>query len=508
MIWMRSAFDQTESARPRFTRVLASNFSCIPSDTPRSVATVRAFDWFVLGLILAIGAALRTHAIGTESLWLDEAAAVQFARGSLVNAVVETALDVHPPFYYFVLHFWMLLAGTSETAVRLLSAAIGLVTIVAVHRFGLVVFSRATALVAALLVAISPFHVQFAQEARMYTLLVLLGLWSMHACWQLLSGDARPRLRVVFITVTTMMMYTHIYAFFVLAAQAAFVAIERRAIDPAARRRWLRALVTSCVLFLPWVPVLLWQIWQVGGDFWMPPITGDTLTRLLAWHAGSKTLLWIVGPLVVLGAWVSWRRRPACSEGRPGLLLLLWFVCPIVLPVLISQVGSSIFAEKYSIAASLPFLLLAARGIAGLRPAPLALAAIVAIGVLSREPFDEYFATTRKDNWRGATAQLESRALPGDLLLFHKPWGKVPFDYYSRRVDLAEHMVPLKFELMTEENAAALVARETRGFDRVWLVYTQPSGISPLVPKLLAETYRRTDTITDRGIEIHLFIRP
>ncbi len=349
---------------------------------------MRAFDRLVLVLILAVAAALRIHGIGTESLWLDEAAAVQFARGSLANAIVETALDVHPPFYYFVLHFWMLVAGTSETAVRLLSTTLGLLTVVAVHRFGLVLFSRATALTAALLVAISPFHVQFAQEARMYTLLVLLGIWSMHTFWQMLSGDTRPRLRLAYIVVTTMMLYTQIYAFFVVAAQVSYVALERGSIEAVARRRWMSALAIAGALFLPWTPVLLWQIWQVGGSFWMPPITGETVTKLFQWQAGSRTLLWIVAPLVVFGAWLAWRPRVVEKLG-PGALLVLWFVCPIALPMLISQFGSSIFAEKYSITASVPFLLFAARGIAGLRPAPLGLAVIAAIVVLGREPFQD-----------------------------------------------------------------------------------------------------------------------
>jgi mannosyltransferase len=484
---------------------------------------VRSFDAFLLGLILAGGAALRFHGIGAESLWLDEAAAVQFARGSLVNAVVQTALDVHPPFYYVVLHFWMLVAGTSEAAVRLLSTVIGLLTVIAIHRFGLAVFSRATALVAALLVAISPFQVQFAQEARMYTLLVLLGIWSMHASCLMLSGDASRRTRLACIVVTTMMLYTHVYAFFVLAAQVAYVAIERRSIAPEARWRWLAALATSAALFLPWLPVLIWQIWQVGGEFWMPPVTRETLMKLLAWHAGSRTLLWIAGPLALLGLWAAWRPRAAGAAGsgsadgssstvsparaglRPGPLLLLWFLCPIVLPILIAQVGPTIFAEKYSITASAAFLLLVARGIAALRPAPLGLAVIAAVGVLSREPFTAYFAAERKDNWRAATARLERRAEPGDLLLFHKPWGRVPFDYYARRTDLVTHVVPLKFETMTSDNAASLVARETSGYRRVWLVYTQPSGPSPLVPKILAESYKRTDTIEERGIEMYLF---
>ncbi len=91
--------------------------------------------------------------------------------------------------------------------------------------------------------------------------------------------------------------------------------------------------------------------------------------------------------------------------------------------------------------------------------------------------------------------------------MFHKPWGKVPFDYYRRRDDLVLHVVPHKFEEMNEDNVVALVARETQGYDRVWLVYTQPSGISPQVPKVLGDGYQRTETFTDRGIEVFLYTR-
>ena len=81
-------------------------------------------------------------------------------------------IDQHPPLYYILLHFWMKLGDNAVTA-RSLSALTGALTIPAIYWLGRRLAGRDVGLLAALLLALSPFHVRFAQETRMYTLLTL-----------------------------------------------------------------------------------------------------------------------------------------------------------------------------------------------------------------------------------------------------------------------------------------------------------------------------------------------
>ncbi len=73
----------------------------------------------LLGVVVLVGALLRTWHIGSKSLWIDEAFSVWIARQSLSEALSWLVrIDQHPPLYYLLLHYWMTLFGDSEAVVR------------------------------------------------------------------------------------------------------------------------------------------------------------------------------------------------------------------------------------------------------------------------------------------------------------------------------------------------------------------------------------------------------
>ena len=129
-----------------------------------------------LAAIVLAGAALRLFHLGKESLWLDEAFSVSIARTTIAHIIEETSLDFHPPLYYVVLYYWVHWFDSLDATVRLLSVVFSLGTIVATWAVGRRLFGINSALIAVALVACSRFQIEFAQEARMYALLGLLGV--------------------------------------------------------------------------------------------------------------------------------------------------------------------------------------------------------------------------------------------------------------------------------------------------------------------------------------------
>jgi len=97
--------------------------------------------------------------------------------------------SVHPPFYYFVLHFWMGL-GEDLYTIRLLSVLISTACIPCIYLLGREILSSPGALVAATLMAIAPFQIFHGQQARMYPLLTLLVLAT--ACFFYGHGGKAP----------------------------------------------------------------------------------------------------------------------------------------------------------------------------------------------------------------------------------------------------------------------------------------------------------------------------
>jgi mannosyltransferase len=144
----------------------------------------------LLGITL-LGAGLRIFAIGEKGIWLDEAFSVWLGWHRLPEMWGWIArIDQHPPFYYTILNVWMRL-GDDAATVRLLSAVFSTLTIPVTFLLGRRLAGVRVGLLAALLLAISPFHVRFAQEARMYALLALAASASM-ACLAYLLSEAAP----------------------------------------------------------------------------------------------------------------------------------------------------------------------------------------------------------------------------------------------------------------------------------------------------------------------------
>jgi uncharacterized membrane protein len=224
-------------------------------------------SFYLFSVVLAVGVALRLLRVTWQPLWWDEGYSVYFATEPLLSMLRLTAEDIHPPLYYALLHGWLLLWGNaSPLALRSFSILIGALSLPALWWTARVLFSArpGLALWATLLLAISPMHIFYSQEVRMYGLELLLGLLSTGFFWQMsTSPDAWKgwsRSRVLYVLTTTALLYTEYYAVLLPVAHFLWGMWQART-----ERRRIWALLTTGVaislLYLPWLlyalPLLL-----------------------------------------------------------------------------------------------------------------------------------------------------------------------------------------------------------------------------------------------------------
>jgi len=470
---------------------------------------VARHKWLLLILLLA--ASLRVCHLGVESVWLDEAASVEIARDPPVDVVRDAAQDVHPPLYYLALHVWMRMMGDSERAVRSLSVLFSLLAVAALVAFAARWFDRQTALVAALLAAISPLQIAFAQEARMYALLTLTAMLSTDAFLCVLRDGTR-RAMAGYVVVTAAMLYTHAYAGFVLAGQGLWLACALVASTNNRPRWWRRGLLAfglAALAFLPWVPSFLSQLYGVERAFWIPPQA--TLAAAVEAQAGSSSLAWLLAPLAVIAVGMSLvRTRRDAREGNWSAaavtLCAAIVTCVIGLPFMLSRVSSPIFLPKYTIAASLVFLAIVARGLVLLPSRLLRGGLILGLVVLTLVPLHAYFTTRHKDDWRDVVSSVERAAEPGDLIVFSQAFGLAPFHYYARRTDLVELPFLDRSEGLTARSLNAAAGVALAPFDRVWLVLSDPDATTDAVIRNLRGYGQAVDDVGG-GVEARLFMR-
>lgn len=142
-----------------------------------SILSLRRLDrWLVPWLpwlIVALALGLRLWRLDSQSLWADEGNSASLALRSWADISLAAAADIHPPLYYWLLNLWVELFGSSENGLRSLSVIASVATVGLTYDLGRRLFGRVAGLLAAFLLALAPFHIYYAQEARMYALLTL-----------------------------------------------------------------------------------------------------------------------------------------------------------------------------------------------------------------------------------------------------------------------------------------------------------------------------------------------
>ena len=427
-----------------------------------------------LALVLVAGGALRFATLDAQSLWFDEAVTAHLLSLSLPDlwrAIPDS--ESTPPLYYVLGWLWTQIFGTGEAGLRSLSALLGTATIGVVWALGRRLGGERAGLAAAALVAFNPMLVWFSQEARGYALLALLGalsalLWlraldagfvlrssndpasvSGHTPHSPTSGRRHTRL-LAWGLVAALALATHYFAIFLIAPQAAWLALRA----PGWRER-AAALAVPALAGLALAPLALGQRANDSASF-----IGDSslLTRLaqvpkqflVGYDAPLEPLLVAVSALAVvaglagLAALLSGRLDGDASLARArteGALIAALTAAALALPVLGALAGEDHLITR-NVLAALPLVCaLTGAGLAALArfaPRPAAIAAIAAclagtivVVDVARSP------QLQRDDWREAVASLGPITAPR-LIVATPGSALVPLRYYLPRLQRAQ----------------------------------------------------------------------
>ena len=356
---------------------------------------------------------LLAHNYFTRGFWGDESWTALISQFNLGEIIRVTSEDYHPPFYYFIVHFWGNAFGFGETAIRLISLIFFLLTPVTVFFLTNKFFKNLTkSLTASLLVLLSPILVTYAFEARSYALLAFLSVASGLAFWQ--SRTEKGYFwRVLYLFFGAMSVYTHYYAWFILASHGLYLLIfERRYF-----KKLLPFAVGILAIQLPWIPKLLSQVGAVDQSYWIAPINYRTHWEFFLRVAGGDYTTVFQHPasyliifLTLFGLFTKTTKKD--YRFSPEIkFLLCWIIIPTLLPTIIS-VKTPIFFYRYLIFSAIPLLILAVHGLFKLqKPLPL-LSLSLLLGLYALVDFNSF--ARYPDSMRETVEQVYQSKTPGD----------------------------------------------------------------------------------------------
>lgn len=476
--------------------------------------------------------ALRVYALGSQSLWYDEAVTAQVVQQGLAELARWTADDIQPPLYYAITAAWVQGAGLSEWALRFPALFFGVLMIPLAYVLGRRLFGRVAGNLAALLAALHPLWLYYSQEARMYTLLTALGMLAGYALLRVLAAGhsqadypkTRWRWWAVLVLTASALLYTHYFAVFLLAAFGLTFVIALLAQRDLARRRLAiegaaAALLVS-VAYLPWLPNALRRFGE-DASYWQGALKLDEALRHIAISFSSgETVLeqqaiplaWAVAALALacLAAllWTSFRlhRSPFITQRSAILFVLLYLLVPIA-GILLLSTSNPKFNPRYLMLASPGLVLLLAGGLAlPFRPqltnnnspftvnhfsrllSLLSLAALLAIFAFSiRNWFTDPAFT--KDDWRGLVAYVNSERQPDEAVVLVSGHAYPAWRYYAPDIEPLRlpEIETLDVNAVLGLDAAATLDTGLAGRRGAWLVQWQNEVVDPngVVPFLL-----------------------
>jgi len=348
------------------------------------------------------------------------------------------------------------------------------------------------------------------------------------SCLFFLAAIEKPTRRCwnAYIACSVLAIYGHFFALLVVMAQWASFYFLRH--DQAVSAGFRRSLKTIGLLFLPLAVFIVSR--GTGPLSWISRPGLQDLHRFLLHLAGNGgdalLLLYAVCCAVALAAG-GWSARNLSVASWRYLFLLSWLFVPVAITLAFSLIRP-VFLPRYMLTCVAPLLLLAAAGLARLRPRWLAGILVIAMLALSVRGTWAYYRADfdlGREDWRAATQYLLQSARPGDGILFHSAQARMPFEYYSGgqpprhelRVIFPDYGKEGRLSYMDFlANARnAPLAEIPRRYPRVWLVLAhnqlkdgEPDPTTATLQRSLAKNYRVAEQRNFAGnLQVQLYAR-
>jgi mannosyltransferase len=450
----------------------------------------RSGNLVAVSVCVASGA-LGAVRLGAKGLWHDEAFSDAMARlGFPTMWSAITHGEAFNGLYYAVLHVWVR-GGHTEVWLRIPSVVFGLLAAYALFVLNRRLFGFTTALIAAGLLALNPFFIQYEQEARPYSLALFLVVLSTYL---FVFALERPSLWrwIGYGAVCAVAIYAHLFSGFVVMAHVLSLALRRP------RPRLTHVAAAYALMALLVAPLLV-----VAGGSGIPERTfiekpdlgsfewlflhltgaGGVVTR-----GGRLLLLSYFAACCVAILFMARRTRDRKHRGSGGGnmwsfgLVLLWLWVPVLVSFVVSIAITPIFLPRYLIVGLPALVTIAAIGISSLSRRSVQVVAVAGLIGLSIPPLLRYYGADFKEgqDWRSAVEYVAAGDRPEDGIVFLSRYGRRPFEYYRQRLGDGADVRPIYPGMAWEEyrpvfddldiEPSLTAAARLEDYQRVWIV--------------------------------------
>lgn len=411
----------TEQPSARGSRVATAPVPAARHGDARTPTT----SWYLIGASVAYAAGLLAYA-GHPSLWGDEGFTAVMVDARLSQILHDlTKIDVNMGAFYILVHGVVSVLGVGETQLRLVSVVAVSAALPVVWYLVRDLWNARVATLATVLLAANPFVIVLGLTARPYGLLLFMSAITGRAA---LAAARRGSVGAycTWSLLGVLMLYVHLLALFLLAAQGLFILLTRRRIDRG-------ALVALVIGGLGCLPTLLF-IAPPDTLNWVEPFTFRNSAYTAVMASGGKGYGLISLLLALLGLAAVLRVANREKNIRPiQWLMVLWGAVPLVAMVALIPL-QSLFIIYYFTPVIVPLAVFGGLALAYVtsRTATVGLlAAVVAVSVTTVAVKAHEDSLVSTQDWRGASALLSRETTPAEAVTYPNSFYRIVAEYYA-----------------------------------------------------------------------------
>ena len=426
------------------------------------------------------------------SLWHDESFSALLVQYDFSEMIARIKMDVHPPMYYVILRLWTDIFPNSLFSLRMFSVLFSFLAIFGVYVLVNKAFKNVTlSLLASLLYALSYFQIQYAMEARMYSIGTFLVIVS---CYFLLKALEAKKMRwwLIYAAAVSLGIYTHYFIAFWIISQAIYlVCFFRKELKFA-----LLAYLLVLVSFLPWLPTFLKQFSQVQETYWIPamnissiPNTFSKMTLGASLDPAKNWPVLILLTILIVIAVILFLKK---TRGKEKWLFFFSLIFPFFITAILSY-KRSIYIDRYFIFGFPFYLLILAGAILAInkRIAKYIIIFGAVAGFLITFPYQwDRLNVGEKPGMSAAAKYLNENAEPNEKIFVGSSLIYFTLKYYNESDILPKLYAPGPMPhfsgtaLLSKEDIIADFLKETKKGDSVWMMNTTGFGnYQPTVPE-------------------------
>lgn len=392
-------------------------------------------------VVLVCALILRLHNLTKYDLWLDEQGTDVYSSQNLAKSAALSGIspfslmiknmknDPHSSFYYLLVYAYSVLFGDGKS-LRVLSVIFSMLSLWLLYRISRVFFDRKTSIYALVIMAINPFHLWYAQEARAYAAACFFTLLLVYVYMKALETN-KTGYWVSFPVASTLAVFSSYFSGLLLIVMGVGLLLKNKRDY---LENWIQSLLVTAIFLLLFRYIMVDQLDFVKNNFWLPVPSATIL--LFTWkiftlgfsatgiqyHSGLVLFFVLFG----YGAYSYYR-----SNKANAIILLLFLFFPILATYLFSRFVMPIYIHRQLLIFSPFYYLFVAKGIGSIKNNWVKILAVLSVLGLTTNALVNYYngflfphgnrstfflGVLVKRNYSDLMAYLEEHFEEGDLI--------------------------------------------------------------------------------------------